>query len=152
MSTINIDRIILASDHSGIEVKKAIIKHLENTHQLIDLGPFDCDISVDYSNYGIECAKKAVEYNCLGIVICGTGIGISIAANKVKGARCALLYNDEVAKLAKMHNNANVISFGSRQFSEKEIIQMLEIFLATKFEDGRHQKRLDIIANFEKNN
>lgn len=151
MQSTNLNRIILASDHTGIETKKAIIKHLENTHQLIDLGPFDCDVSVDYPNYGIECAKKAVEYQCLGIVICGTGIGISIAANKVKGARCALLYNVDVAKLAKIHNNANVIAFGSRQFSEQQIIDMLDAFLSSEYENDRHQKRLDIISNFEKN-
>lgn len=142
-------RIFIASDHSGIEVKEAIIKHLEDTCQLIDLGPNDPNKSVNYAEYGIACAEKCVEHNALGIVICGTGIGISIAANKVKGARCAMLYNNEVAALSKQHNNANILSFGARQFSISKILEMIDIFLKSKFEGDRHNERLKFIDNYK---
>ncbi|MGL4951545.1 MAG: RpiB/LacA/LacB family sugar-phosphate isomerase [Mycoplasma sp.] len=145
----NLSTIVLASDHSGIETKEALINHLNGKYKLIDLGPNNIGESVNYADYGIACAKKAVELNCLGIVICGTGVGISIACNKVEGARCALLYNNEVAKLSKEHNDANVIAFGARQFKIDDIITMLDIFLETEFESGRHSERLSTIQEFE---
>lgn len=150
-NTKQIVRIFLAADHSGVELKTAIIKHLEDKYQLIDLGT-NSETSVNYANFGFVCASKAVEYKCLGIAICGTGIGISIAANKVKGARCALLYNNEVAKLAKMHNDANVIALSSRQFSIAQNLAMIDEFLSSRYEAGRHSCRIGSIDEFENNN
>ncbi|MGL4950917.1 MAG: RpiB/LacA/LacB family sugar-phosphate isomerase [Mycoplasma sp.] len=146
-----LNKIVIASDHSGIEVKETIINHLQGKFEIVDLGPFDSEVSVDYAQFGIDCGEKAIELNCLGIVICGTGVGISIACNKVQGVRCSLLYNNEVAKLCKEHNNANVIAFGARQFSIKQIIEMLDIFLEANFEGGRHNQRLETISNYEIN-
>ncbi|MGL4948524.1 MAG: RpiB/LacA/LacB family sugar-phosphate isomerase [Mycoplasma sp.] len=148
----NFKRIIIASDHAGVNVKAEIIKHLENHCQLIDIGPKDENTSVNYAQYGIACAQQVVEFDCLGIVVCGTGIGISIAANKVPGIRCAIVYNIATAQAAKVHNNANMIAIGARQFDIETILSMVDAWLNAEFEGERHLSRLETISNFEKNN
>lgn len=137
------DCIFIANDHAGTEYKNELIKALSKYFKVVDLGTNTVN-SVNYVDYADKvCLSVNSHKNSLGILICGTGIGISIAANKHKGIRCALLYSDSVASLAKQHNNANVIAFGAREMKLDDIINRIEIFLNTKFEGGRHQERID---------
>ncbi len=143
-------KIYIGSDHAGTELKNKIIQKYQSTYEFINCSS-DTSSPINYAESGIEVATKVAQDNgSLGIVICGSGIGISIAANKVKGIRCALLYNEEVAQLAKQHNNANVIAFGVRQFSDETIFKMLDKFLNATFEGGRHLDRIATIDTYEK--
>ncbi|HHV33752.1 MAG TPA: ribose 5-phosphate isomerase B [Acholeplasma sp.] len=141
--------IVIASDHAGFKLKEGLIKYFnENQIAYKDLGTNN-EESVDYPDYGIKLAEEFIKGGYeLGIVICGTGIGISIAANKVKGIRAALIYSLETAELAKKHNDANVISFGGRTTKLEDAIKYLEVYRQTKFEK-RHQKRIDKINEYE---
>lgn len=136
--------IAIASDHGGFEMKQALVKHFaEHGQKLIDLGT-DSTNSVDYPDYANKMAEYILAKKAdLGILICGTGVGISIAANRHKGIRAALLYNKFVAEKAKQHNNANIIVFGGRTMTVPEVIEYCNIFLNASFEGGRHQQRLD---------
>lgn len=142
-------KIAIGSDHGGYELKEKIKSYLilEN-HDVTDYGTNSL-ASVDYPDYGKKVGEAVVNgtYD-FGIVLCGTGIGISIAANKVKGVRAALVYDDNTAYLAKAHNNANVIALGGRTTSEEEAISIVNTFMNTTFEP-RHQPRLDKIKNIE---
>ncbi len=139
-------KIAIGSDHGGFELKEKVIKFLiGNGYDVLDLG---CDSleSVDYPKYGRLVGEAVVEGKAdKGIVICGTGIGISIAANKVKGVRAALCANTTMARLTREHNDANVIAFGARMLGDILVFEMVETFLTTEFEGGRHQKRVDQI-------
>ena len=139
-------KVIIGSDHAGKEIRKKVIEHLKG--QQIEV--VDCGTNNDTSNYAIEGIKVAENISMkkgdLGIIICGSGVGISIAANKVKGVRAALVYNEEVAKLAREHNDANVISIGARFFNLEEIIKMVDVFISTDFEGGRHANIVNKIA------
>ena len=145
-------KIYIGTDHSAIEYRKKIIDYLtEKKYEVIDLG--GNENPTNYAQIGIEVGTKvANDKDSLGIVLCGTGVGISIATNKVKGIRCALITNDNVARLVKEHNNANVIAFGARESNIEEILRQIDIFLNTKFEGGRHEERINYITNFEKSN
>ena len=141
-------KIAIAADHGGFEMKESLKQHYAELN-MADLGTFSAD-SVDYPDYAHQMAKTILNKKAdLGILICGTGIGISIAANRHKGIRAALLYSDEVARLAKAHNNANIIVFGGRTMSVDEVIKRIDTFLQTAYEGGRHQKRLDKIEETE---
>ena len=145
-------KIVIGADHGGVETKKEIIKHLSEIRkikEILDIGTHSTD-SVNYAEFGIEVAEIVANKEAdLGIVVCSTGEGISIAANKVKGIRCGLIYDDESARLTKEHNNCNVVSFGAKTMSVRDIISRLDIFLSAKFEGGRHQVRLDYISQYE---
>ena len=136
--------IAIASDHGGFEMKQALVKHFaEHGQKIIDLGT-DSTNSVDYPDYADKMAEYILAKKAdLGILICGTGVGISIAANRHKGIRAALLYNKFVAEKAKQHNNANIIVFCGRTMTVPEVIEYCNIFLNASFEGGRHQQRLD---------
>ncbi|MBR5154362.1 MAG: ribose 5-phosphate isomerase B [Alphaproteobacteria bacterium] len=138
--------IAIASDHAGAETKNFIADFLKNKNiNIVDLG---CDgtQSVDYPLYADKLADYIIHNpSDLGILVCGTGIGISIRANRHKGIRAALLYSDEVAEMVKKHNNANVMVFGGRTMSKEDIAKRIDIFLNTEFEGGRHQKRIDML-------
>lgn len=143
-------KIVLASDHAGFELKEQVKKYLNDKGiETIDLGTNSTE-SVDYPKFGIAAGNcvmaKEADY---GVVICGSGVGISIAANKVKGIRCALLYDDEIAKLAKQHNDANMVAFGARFMSYETVIRRLDLYLASSFEGGRHEKRVNAIKEQE---
>lgn len=141
--------IVIASDHAGYELKEKLIQYFKDQHvEIRDLGTYSLD-SVDYPDYGVKLGKEVTknEYE-MGIGICGTGIGISIAANKVKGVRAALVYDENTAILAKKHNNANIITMGGRTTEYKDAIKMIEAFRNETFED-RHQIRVDKIAKYE---
>lgn len=142
-------KIAIGSDHGGYELKEKIKSYLilEN-HDVTDFGTNSL-ASVDYPDYGKKVGEAVVNgiYD-FGVVLCGTGIGISIAANKVKGVRAALVYDDNTAYLAKAHNNANVIALGGRTTTEEVAISIVNTFMNTTFEP-RHQSRLDKIKNIE---
>ena len=143
-------KIASGSDHAGYELKEQLKKYLQElNHEVLDQGCYSLD-SVDYPVFGFKVgemvAKKEVQY---GVVVCGSGIGISIAANKVKGVRCANVFVDDHARLARLHNNANVIAFGARFLSFEQASNMLKIFLETEFEGNRHCKRVDLLDQYK---
>ena len=144
--------IALASDHGGFRYKNTVKKFLEQRGiPYKDFGT-DSEKSCDYPDYIIPAAKAVASGECeLGIFICGTGIGVSITANKVKGIRAALCHDVFSAKATRAHNNANVITFGERVIGEGHMLEILSAFLDTKFEGGRHQTRIDKISAIEKN-
>ena len=139
-------KIAVGSDHGGFLLKEAIKEHLIGRGiEVEDLGTHS-EESVDYPVYGKAVAEAVAGGKAdLGVVCCGTGIGISMAANKVKGIRCALPTNDFMAEMCKRHNNANVIAFGGRVLTAEEAIRFTDIWLDTEFEGGRHQRRIDML-------
>ena len=139
-------KIAIASDHGGFEMKNALMQYFNNKDiNISDLGTHSAD-SVDYPDYAHKMAEYIIAKKAdLGILICGTGVGISIAANRHKGIRAALLYNEFVAKMAKAHNNANIIVFGGRTMQIDDVIKYCDIFLNTTFEGNRHQNRINKI-------
>ncbi|MFI3241548.1 MAG: ribose 5-phosphate isomerase B [Alphaproteobacteria bacterium] len=135
-------KIAIASDHGGFEIKQQLISHYQN---LIDLGCYD-NSSCDYPDIAKKMKESILNNNAeIGILICGTGIGISIAANRYKGIRAAILYDDFSAQAAKEHNNANIIVFGGRTMGINDIIKRIDIFLNAQYEGGRHQNRINKI-------
>lgn len=139
-------KIAIAADHGGFELKEAFKNHYQKQGiNLIDLGT-DSSASADYPDFAAKMAHYILDGQAdLGILICGSGIGISIAANRYHGIRAAILYNDEVARLAHEHNNANVAVFGGRMMSVDDCLKRFDIFLKAKYEGGRHELRLEKI-------
>ena len=139
-------RVAVASDHGGYKLKEKVKEYLESRDiDVIDLGT-NSEESVDYPEYGRACAKAVAGGEAdRGIVCCGTGIGISIAANKVNGIRCGLCTNVEMAKLTRQHNDANMLAMGGRIIDDETAIAITEAFIDTEFEGGRHQRRIDKI-------
>lgn len=135
--------IAIGSDHAGYMYKEAIKEYLEKQgHTIIDVGTNSVD-STDYPIYGRAVGESVASGKSnFGIVVCSSGEGISIAANKVKGVRCGLAYNDEVASLLRKHNNANVIGFGASFMKIEDVLRRIDIFLSTDFEGGRHERRV----------
>jgi len=145
-------RIHIGSDHAGLDFKNELITHLVvNGHDVTDHGPYEYDALDDYPDFCIPCAEAvAKDASSLGIVLGGSGNGEQIAANKVKGVRAALVWSIETAKLAREHNNANVISLGQRLHDADFVKQLIDTFIATKFPgDERHVRRIDKISNYE---
>ena len=135
-------KILIASDHAGFKLKKQLIPLIEKKFKLNDLGPVN-DNSVDYPDLALKLSKKiSKSKNLFGILICGSGMGMAMAANKVKNVRAALCYSAKNTKLSRLHNNANIITLGSRLTSKKKAIQLINLFLSTKFEGGRHLRRI----------
>ena len=139
-------KIAIASDHGGFELKERLKDYFASKSiVLTDLGTNSAD-SVDYPDFAKKMARYILGGQAdLGILICGTGIGISIAANRFKGIRAALLYSSFAAEMAKKHNNANVVVFGGRTMSFEDVVANLEIFLNASFEGGRHLNRINKI-------
>ncbi len=139
--------ISIGNDHAGPEYKKAIVKYLElNEHTVINHGT-DTFESVDYPDFGHPVAYDVESGKAeLGIVICGSGNGIAMTANKHQGVRCALCWTKEIAQLAREHNDANVISIPARYTSIEQAVEMVHTFLTTTFEGGRHDRRVQKIA------
>ena len=136
-------RICIASDHAGFELKEAIKNSLiDNDFSIIDLGPKDKN-SVDYPDYAKRVSNriKSKKSN-IGILVCGSGIGMSISANKTKGIRAALCYNLKSTRLSRQHNDANIITIGSRLTKKNIALKLVSTFLKTKFEGGRHLRRV----------
>ena len=142
--------IAVASDHGGLEMKQAICELLQARGlEVLDLGPSDAN-SVDYPDFGVKVATAVARGECAsGVLVCGTGIGMSIAANKVDGIRAALVHDPFTAQMAKEHNNANVLVLGGRVLSVAMGCRLVEVWLDSRFESGRHQERLDKIHQIE---
>jgi ribose 5-phosphate isomerase B len=145
-------RVFLGSDHAGFELKARLIGHLnEAGHQPVDCGAFTFDPDDDYPPPCIAAGKRTVaEPGSLGIVIGGSGNGEQIAANKVRGVRAALVWSDETARLAREHNDANVMSIGARNHPEADALRFVDIFLATPFSGvARHARRIAMLTEYE---
>ena len=136
-------KVCIASDHAGLNLKENIINHLINKNiSIIDLGPYK-QKSVDYPDYAKKLANRIkVKKSDVGILVCGSGTGMAISANKVKNIRAAVCYNTVSTRLSRQHNNANIIALGSRLANKNNILKMIKIFLNTKFEGGRHLRRI----------
>ena len=139
-------RFYIATDHAGYALKEFTKNYVEELgHEIIDLGPDSAD-RVDYPDYAKKCANKVIEdKGSFGILICGTGIGISIAANKVAGIRAALCHDAFTASATRAHNDANILCFGERVVGKGVIESMIDAFCNTEFEGGRHAGRVDKI-------
>ena len=137
------NKICIASDHAGYNLKEKIKNHLINKYvSIFDLGPYQ-DKSVDYPDYAKKLAKRVKEQKSdVGILVCGSGTGMAISANKTKGIRAAVGYSLKSTQLSRQHNNANILCLGSRLTPKKMANKILAIFLKTKFEGGRHMKRI----------
>jgi ribose 5-phosphate isomerase B len=145
-------RVYLGSDHAGFELKARLVKWLTDAgHEAVDCGPSSYLPDDDYPVYVMRAASSAVaDPGSLGIVIGGSGNGEQIASNKVRGVRAALGFSDETARLARLHNDANVLSLGAREYSIDAAIGFAKVFVETPFsEEPRHIRRLDMIARYE---
>lgn len=149
-------RIHIATDHAGLEFSQRLQAHLGgNGHEVVDHGPQSYDPVDDYPSFCINAARAVVAdqqagIEALGVVFGGSGNGEQMAANKVAGARAALVWNRSTAELAREHNNANVISIGARQHTVEEAIQFIDLFIATGFPgDERHVRRIAQLAEYE---
>lgn len=139
-------KVALAADHGGFGLKTQIKDYLlSKGYEVLDLGT-DSETSVDYPDFGAKAAEAvlAKQADC-AIIMCGTGIGISITANKFKGIRCALCFDSFTARLARMHNDANIMALGGRVITFERATEMVDIFLNTPFEGGRHERRINKI-------
>ena len=147
MSNIKLNKIFktacIASDHAGFKLKEVIKNHLiDKNVSIFDLGPFD-EGSVDYPDYAKKLGHRIKSKKSdVGILVCGSGTGMAISANKLKNIRAAVCYNSKSTRLSRMHNNANIMALGSRLTKKKLSLKLVEIFLKTKFEGGRHLRRI----------
>lgn len=140
----NISKVYIASDHAGYEAKMQTKNILENMGlSVVDLGTNSASISVDYPDFAALVASSIKSSDEFGVLICGSGIGISIAANRFCHIRCALSHNATTARLSREHNDANVLCFGARVVGSDVIKDMVEVFFATEFSGGRHQRRVE---------
>ena len=139
-------KVCIASDHGGFSLKEAIKDHLiKKNISIIDLGPFK-NKTVDYPDYAKKIANRIkAKKSDVGILVCGSGTGMAISANKTKTIRAAVCYNVNSTRLSREHNNANIIALGARLTNKKLSLKLVEIFLKTKFEGGRHLKRVNKI-------
>lgn len=139
-------KILIASDHAGFKLKEIIKKHLlKKKLKIVDLGPSKL-LKVDYPDYAHKLSKKInLNTKLTGVLVCGSGIGMEITANKYKNVRAALCYNQKSAKLSRLHNNANIITLGSRLTKKSVALKCINTFINTKFEGGRHTKRIQKI-------
>ncbi len=145
-------RVYLGSDHAGFELKTFLAKHLTSLgHDVVDVGPHVIDPDDDYPPFCIETARQVVaDSGSLGVVIGGSGNGEQISANKVSGCRAALAWSTEIAKLAREHNDAQVVGIGARMHSAGEAAEIVEVFVNTPFSGGeRHSRRIKQISDFE---
>jgi len=144
-------KIALGSDHGGYALKEAIKRYLDERQlDYVDFGT-NSDESVDYPEFGEKVGEAVVSGRCeRGILCCGTGIGISMAANKVPGIRCAVVSDTYSAQMSREHNNANVLAMGGRVVGEGLALKIVEVWLETEFAGGRHGKRVDLIGDIEK--
>ncbi len=143
-------KIALACDHGGLNLKREIIKYLnQNGYEYEDFGTDGFD-SCDYPDFALPAAEAVAQGKCdKGIVVCSSGIGVSIVANKVPGIRCAHCHDSYCAKYTRLHNDANMLAMGEKVLGTGYALEIVEIFLTTEFEGGRHQKRIDKITAIE---
>ena len=138
-------KVIIASDHGGYNLKTSIIEHLKSINvDIEDYGCYSCE-SCDYPIYAKKVANDVVNNDCLGILVCGTGIGMSIAANKVNGIRASHCTDTYSAKMTRKHNDSNILCLGERITGTGLAIDIVDVWLNTEFDGGRHQNRIDMI-------
>ena len=145
-------RVFIGSDHAGFELKTHLCRELAAAgHDVVDVGPEAYDAADDYPPYCVETGRRTVaEDGSLGVVIGGSGNGEQIAANKVPGCRAALAWSTETAELARRHNDAQVVAVGARMHTAEEATTFVTAFLATAFQGGRHQHRIDMLLDYER--
>ncbi|MSD84685.1 ribose 5-phosphate isomerase B (plasmid) [Lactobacillus curvatus] len=146
-------KLAIGSDHVGVELKLIIIEYLEKLgHKVTDFGPYSSE-RTDYPVYGKKVAEEVVAGNFDGgVLICGTGVGISISANKVKGIRAVVCSEPYSAKLSKEHNNTNIVAFGARVVGSELAKMIVKEWIDAKFEGGRHERRIEMIRQIEQEN
>ncbi len=143
-------KIAVACDHGGLALKKVLVNYLEEKGYTIDDFGTCSEESCDYPDFALPAAEAVACGKCeRGILICSTGIGISIAANKVRGIRCAHCHDTYSAKYTRLHNDANMLAFGQKVIGEGLMLEIVDMFLNTEFEGGRHQRRIDKISAIE---
>lgn len=144
-------RISIGSDHAGFELKERLEAHLiEEGHEVVDVGTHNDD-SVDYPDLAAAVGRSVGAGETeRGVLVCGSGIGVAIAANKIHGVRAANVYDAEMARMSRLHNDANVLTMGGRYLPEDVARQIVDTFLETSFEGGRHQRRVDKITALER--
>lgn len=144
-------KIAIGNDHTAVEMKKAIVEHLKSRNiQVIDMGTNET-ASCDYPVYGEKVGRAVVDGDAdLGIAICGTGLGISLAAGKVKGVRACVCSEPYTARMSRLHNNCNVLCFGARVIGIEMAKMITDIWLDTEFEGGRHQRRVNMVMDIER--
>jgi ribose 5-phosphate isomerase B len=143
-------KVAIGSDHAGVELRKEIIALIEELGMEVEDVGCECSTSVDYPDYAIPVAEKVANGEAdRGILICGTGIGMSIAANKVKGIRCALVHDLFSAKATRQHNDSNVLAMGERVIGPGLALEIAKVWLTTEYEGGRHGRRVDKITQYE---
>ena len=136
-------KIFISSDHAGYNLKEQIKKKFSNKFKFQDLGTNNSDISVNYPDYAHNlCKKVSKKSSNMGILVCGSGMGMSMAANRHKKIRAAVCYSLKNTKLSRLHNNANIITLGSRLTNKNTAFNCIKVFMNTKFEGGRHKKRV----------
>lgn len=141
------NKVYIASDHAGFDLKQSIVSAINSLYNMVDLGSYNND-SVDYPDYAQKMAIVLKEEpDSFGILICGTGIGINIAANRFSYIRAALCQSEEAAQLAREHNDANIIVFGAKYTPPELAVRCIKIFLATDFTGGRHQNRVEKLSS-----
>ena len=145
-------KIALGSDHGGFKLKEEVKKHLQEQNiEIVDYGT-DSEASVDYPEYGEKVGRAVASGECeKGIIVCGTGIGISISANKVDGVIAALCHDTFSARMTRMHNNSNILAMGERVIGVGLALDIVDTWLKTDFEGGRHERRVEKIKEIEKN-
>lgn len=144
-------KISIGADHGGFEAKEVIKKHLIDIgYDVVDCGT-NSTASCNYAEFALKAAELVGNNECsLGILFCSTGEGVAIAANKVRGVRCGIGYNDEVSRLLKQHNDANMIAFGAKYMNINDILRRTDIFLSSDFDGGRHCVRVETINKYDK--
>ena len=138
--------IVLATDHAGFELKEHVKRFLtKRGYDIKDFGALEYDALDDYPDFILPAAKYISEHKLIGIIFGGSGQGEAMAANRIKGIRAAVFYNgpDEIVELSRLHNNANILSIGARFVSNQEVEKVIELWLSTDFEEGRHEKRIN---------
>ena len=136
-------KLFISSDHAGYNLKEHIKKNFKKKYSFHDLGTHSSEISVNYPEFAHRlCKKVATNSQNMGILVCGSGMGMSMAANRHKKIRAAVCYSVKNTKLSRLHNNANIITLGSRLTKKKTALKCIEVFVSTKFEGGRHKKRV----------
>ena len=143
-------KIFIASDHAGYDLKKKIINHFKNKYDFDDFGAKSSN-SVDYPDFAHKLSINVSRHDSEGVLICGSGIGMSMVANRYNNVRAALCFNENMAKLSRQHNNANILVLGSRLISYEEAIKCFTMFFKSEFEGGRHQARLEKFNHIESN-
>jgi ribose 5-phosphate isomerase B len=139
-------KIYIASDHAAFNEKNALLEYLKNKHEIIDLGTHSAE-STHYPEWARKLVDKVLSDHTMGILLCGSGIGVSMTANRFKGIRAALCRDEDDAKMSRLHNDANVLCLSGRKTSQDMINKISDVFLATPFEGGRHQTRVDLFNN-----